>query len=115
MHKVKKTALLAKIPPEYQETIAALWDALEITLSRIDALDKRTNSVWAQTDATEYFCEAHDIDGHRYIIPYARQSEFDEWINAVYSDGDGDVEPEPPTWAKRIEGEDIIFTNYRLV
>jgi len=55
----------------------------------------------------EEFTEVGDNDGHRYVIPYERLYDWDEFIN---DEDDYDV----PEWAEYIDGGRIIFCDYRV-
>lgn len=53
-----------------------------------------------------------DDDGHWYVIPYAKEEAFYEYLNKVYDDSCTEV-IEEPRWLDIIDGPgSIIFTEY---
>lgn len=55
-----------------------------------------------------YYTIVSDEDGHEYIIPYDKLNEFDNWKHY----DDSGIEPE---YAKRLNGQRIIFKEFKEV
>lgn len=55
----------------------------------------------APQQSGERFCLTQDNDGHWYVIPVARQQEWEVWLDL---DEDDEAAWEPPSWANRTYG-----------
>lgn len=60
-------------------------------------------------DIEEYIVVS-DEDTHRYIIPYYKLHEWNEFLELSSRNDSADV----PEFAERIDGAQIVFKNYRL-
>lgn len=57
------------------------------------------------------YVEVQDNDGHRYIIPYEKLSEWEEFVDLP---SDDERSWDTPDFAEYLDGSRIVFTSYRL-
>lgn len=57
-----------------------------------------------------------DDDGHNFVIPEDRESEWEDFLNKVAESTYGVVDiPDDPEWAKRVDGvSSVVFPEYKV-
>ena len=59
--------------------------------------------------SSDRYCIVSDEDGHDYVVPVGKKYEFQDWLEQF--DESADIDDCEPSYAQRIEGGELTFSD----